>query len=33
VGPVAGEELEALAKDVVAQPPDVIQRLKKLLGE
>jgi len=33
VGPVAGEELEALAKDVVAQPPEVIQRLKKLLGE
>jgi hypothetical protein len=30
---VAGEELEALAKDVVAQPPEVIQRLKKLLGE
>jgi hypothetical protein len=30
---VAGEELEALAKDVIAQPPEVIQRLKKLLGE
>jgi len=33
VGPVAGEELEALAKEVVAQPGEVIQRLKKLLGE
>ncbi len=33
VGPVAGEELESLAKEVIAQPPEVIQRLKKLLGE
>jgi tripartite-type tricarboxylate transporter receptor subunit TctC len=33
VGPVAGEELESLAKEVIAQPPDVIARLKKLLGE
>jgi hypothetical protein len=33
VGPVGGEELESLAKEVVAQPPEVIQRLKKLLGE
>ena len=33
VGPVAGEELEALAKEVIAQPPEVVQRLKKFLGE
>jgi hypothetical protein len=33
VGPIAGEELELLAKEVIAQPPEVIQRLKKLLGE
>jgi tripartite-type tricarboxylate transporter receptor subunit TctC len=33
VGPVAGEELEALAKEVVSQPSEVIQQLKKLLGE
>jgi hypothetical protein len=33
VEPVAGEELEALAKEVIAQPPEVVQRLKKLLGE
>ncbi len=33
VGPVGGGELEALAKEAVSQPPDVVQRLKKLLGE
>jgi tripartite-type tricarboxylate transporter receptor subunit TctC len=33
VGPVAGEELESLAKEVIAQPPEVVQRLKKILGE
>jgi tripartite-type tricarboxylate transporter receptor subunit TctC len=33
VEPVGGEELAALAKEVIAQPPDVIQRLKKLLAE
>lgn len=31
--PVAGPELEALAKEVVAQPPEVIERMKKLLGK
>ena len=30
--PTNGEALEAVAKDVVAQPPDVIERMKKLLG-
>ena len=30
--PVAGEELEKLAKDVTSQPPEVIDRLKKVLG-
>jgi len=30
--PVSGEELESLAKDIVAQPPDVVERMKKLLG-
>lgn len=30
--PVSGEELEALANEVMAQPPEVIQRLRKLLG-
>jgi hypothetical protein len=33
VGPVPGDTLEGLAKEVIAQPPDVVQRLKKLLGE
>lgn len=31
--PSTGEEIEAVAKDVVAQPPDVIERMKKLLGK
>jgi len=30
--PVSGEELERLAKDVTTQPPEVIDRLKKVLG-
>jgi tripartite-type tricarboxylate transporter receptor subunit TctC len=33
VEPVGGEQLSALAKEVIAQPPEVIARLKKLLGE
>lgn len=32
VGPVAGEEMEKLAKEVMAQPPAVIDRMKKVLG-
>ena len=30
--PVVGEELEKLAKEVTSQPPDVIDRLKNVLG-
>jgi tripartite-type tricarboxylate transporter receptor subunit TctC len=30
--PVAGEKLEARAKEVTSQPPEVIERMKKLLG-
>jgi tripartite-type tricarboxylate transporter receptor subunit TctC len=33
VEPVGGEQLAALAKEVIAQPPEVIARLKKLLAE
>jgi hypothetical protein len=33
VDPIGGEQLAALAKDVIAQPPEVIARLKKLLAE
>jgi hypothetical protein len=32
VGPVAGQEMEKLAKEVMAQPPAVIARMKKVLG-
>jgi tripartite-type tricarboxylate transporter receptor subunit TctC len=31
--PVPGEELEKIVKDVMNQPPDIIARMKKLLGE
>ena len=30
--PVSGEDLESLGKEIMAQPPDVIERMKKLLG-
>jgi tripartite-type tricarboxylate transporter receptor subunit TctC len=33
VEPVDGEKLAALAKEVIAQPPEVVHRMKKLLGE
>ena len=33
IEPTAGEELEALAKDLMTQPPEVIERMKKLLGK
>jgi tripartite-type tricarboxylate transporter receptor subunit TctC len=33
VAPVTGEELDSLAKEVVAQPPELLQRLKSFLGE
>jgi tripartite-type tricarboxylate transporter receptor subunit TctC len=33
IAPVSGERLEALAKEVVNQPPDIIERLKKVMGE
>ena len=32
VNPLTGEELESLAKEVIAQPPQVIERLKWVLG-
>jgi len=31
--PSTGEELEALAKEVMSAPPDVVQRVQKLLGK
>jgi hypothetical protein len=30
--PVSGEDLQTLANEIVAQPPEVIERMKKLLG-
>ena len=30
--PLRGEELEALAKEIMVQPPEVIERVKKVLG-
>ncbi len=32
IKPKAAEELEKLAKEIVVQPPEVIERMKKLLG-
>ncbi len=31
--PVSGEELEAMAKEVIGQPPEVVERMRKLLGK
>ncbi|HYY24294.1 MAG TPA: tripartite tricarboxylate transporter substrate-binding protein [Candidatus Udaeobacter sp.] len=33
INPVSGEKLEALAKEVIHQPPDIIERMKKVMGE
>jgi tripartite-type tricarboxylate transporter receptor subunit TctC len=32
IDPTSGEEVEALTKEVMSQPPEVIERLKKLMG-
>ena len=32
VSPITGEELEEMAKEVIVQPPDVIERMKWVLG-
>ena len=31
--PVSGEEVEALAKEVLAQPAEVVERMKKLMAK
>ena len=33
IEPTTGEELERIAKEVTEQPAEVIERMKKLLGE
>jgi hypothetical protein len=30
--PMNGQELETLAKEIMVQPPEVIERVKKILG-
>jgi len=32
IDPVSGEDLESLAKEVIAAPPDVVERVKKIIG-
>jgi tripartite-type tricarboxylate transporter receptor subunit TctC len=32
IDPLSGDELEATAKEIMVQPPEVIERMKKLLG-
>jgi len=32
MNPTTGEEVETLAKDVMAQPKEVIEKLKKMMG-
>jgi hypothetical protein len=31
--PVSGEDLQALAKRIMNQPPVVVERVKKILGQ
>jgi tripartite-type tricarboxylate transporter receptor subunit TctC len=33
LAPVSGERLEALAKEVIHQPADIVERMKKIMGE
>jgi tripartite-type tricarboxylate transporter receptor subunit TctC len=33
VHPTNGEELEKIARDSVTQPPEIIERMKKVLGQ
>jgi tripartite-type tricarboxylate transporter receptor subunit TctC len=33
LNPVSGERLELLAKEVIVQPPEVIERMKRILGQ
>ena len=32
VDAITGEEMAALAKEVISQPPEIVERMKKLLG-
>ena len=33
ISPTSGQEMEPLIKEVMVQPPEVIERMKKLLGK
>jgi tripartite-type tricarboxylate transporter receptor subunit TctC len=33
IAPTRGEELETLAKEVVAQPPEILERLRSLMSQ
>lgn len=33
IHPVSGERLETLAQEVINQPPDIVERMKKVMGE
>jgi tripartite-type tricarboxylate transporter receptor subunit TctC len=33
ITPVSGEELAKLAAEVIDQPPDVVERMKRILGQ
>jgi tripartite-type tricarboxylate transporter receptor subunit TctC len=33
INPISGERLEALAREVISQPPEIIERMKKVMGE
>jgi tripartite-type tricarboxylate transporter receptor subunit TctC len=33
IDPTSAQEMEALAKDVMATPPDVVARMRKVLGD
>jgi tripartite-type tricarboxylate transporter receptor subunit TctC len=33
INPTSGEKLEQLAKEVINQPPEVVEQMKKVLGE
>jgi hypothetical protein len=33
IKPISGEELQETAREVVSQPPNVIERMKWVLGE
>jgi hypothetical protein len=33
ITPVSGDELAKIAKDVIDQPPEVVERIKKILAQ